>query len=158
MTAVYPVVIHKDEGSDYGVIVPDVPGCFSGGATVAEALAMAREAVESHLLLLDEMDEPVPRPSPVEAHVGDPDYAGGVWALVAVDLSGLRERVRRVNVTMPQRVLDALDARAEREGETRSGLLTRLAVAHLDTPARAPGPESATPKDTTKRARRQVAV
>ena len=27
----YPIVIHKDEGSSYGVTVPDLPGCFSGG-------------------------------------------------------------------------------------------------------------------------------
>ncbi|MCP4151812.1 MAG: hypothetical protein GY757_28975, partial [bacterium] len=25
----YPVVIHKDKESDYGVTVPDLPGCFS---------------------------------------------------------------------------------------------------------------------------------
>lgn len=25
----YPVVIHKDENSDYGVTFPDLPGCFS---------------------------------------------------------------------------------------------------------------------------------
>ena len=32
----YPVVIHKDPGSDYGVTVPDLPGCFSAGATLGE--------------------------------------------------------------------------------------------------------------------------
>ena len=26
----YPIVIHKDENSSYGVTVPDLPGCFSG--------------------------------------------------------------------------------------------------------------------------------
>lgn len=25
----YPIFIHKDKDSDYGVIVPDLPGCFS---------------------------------------------------------------------------------------------------------------------------------
>ena len=33
----YPVVLHKDEDSDYGVTVPDVPGCFSAGETIDEA-------------------------------------------------------------------------------------------------------------------------
>ncbi|MBN0609850.1 type II toxin-antitoxin system HicB family antitoxin, partial [Pseudomonas aeruginosa] len=28
----FPVVLHKDPDSDYGVTVPDVPGCFSAGA------------------------------------------------------------------------------------------------------------------------------
>ena len=45
----YPVVIHKDKKSDYGVSVPDLPGCISAGATVDEALAMVREAIELHL-------------------------------------------------------------------------------------------------------------
>ena len=45
----YPVVIHKDRKSDYGVSVPDLPGCVSAGATVDDALAMAREAIELHL-------------------------------------------------------------------------------------------------------------
>jgi len=34
----YPVVIHKDRKSVFGVIIPDLPGCFSAGATLDEAL------------------------------------------------------------------------------------------------------------------------
>ncbi|EEZ3329037.1 type II toxin-antitoxin system HicB family antitoxin, partial [Escherichia coli] len=40
----FPVVLHKDPGSDYGVTLPDVPGCFSAGCTVDEALDNAKEA------------------------------------------------------------------------------------------------------------------
>ena len=51
----YPTVIHKDSDSDYGVTVPDVPGCFSAGETIDEALIQVVEAIEAHLegLLLD---------------------------------------------------------------------------------------------------------
>ncbi len=45
----YSVVIHKDSKSDYGVIVPDLPGCFSAGSTIDEALENAKEAIESTL-------------------------------------------------------------------------------------------------------------
>ena len=48
----FPVVIHKDSGSDYGVTVPDLPGCFSAGATLDEALC---EVVEAIVLQLDGM-------------------------------------------------------------------------------------------------------
>jgi hypothetical protein len=34
----YPVVIHKDESSDFGVTIPDIPGCFSAGDTYDDAL------------------------------------------------------------------------------------------------------------------------
>lgn len=44
----FPVVLHKDPDSDYGVTVPDVPGCFSAGATVSEALANVEEALALH--------------------------------------------------------------------------------------------------------------
>ena len=35
----YPVVIHKDPQSAYGVTIPDLPGVFTMGDTIAEALA-----------------------------------------------------------------------------------------------------------------------
>jgi len=34
----YPIVVHKDSESDYSVTVPDLPGCFSAGETLDEAL------------------------------------------------------------------------------------------------------------------------
>ena len=40
-----PIVIHTDEDSDYAVTVPDLPGCFSGGETLVEAIQAAGEAV-----------------------------------------------------------------------------------------------------------------
>ncbi len=30
---IYPVVIHKEKEADYGVSVPDLPGCFPAGET-----------------------------------------------------------------------------------------------------------------------------
>ena len=82
----YPVVIHKETDSDYGVTVPDLPGCFSAGGTLDDALAQSVEAIECHIegLLLD--NEPVPAPQTIESHQQNPDYAGGIWTLVTVDL------------------------------------------------------------------------
>ena len=37
----YAVVIHKDVESTYGVTVPDLPGCFSAGDTLEEAVESA---------------------------------------------------------------------------------------------------------------------
>ncbi len=51
----YPIVIHKDSHSDYGVTIPDLPGCFSVGSTIEEAINMAQEAAECHIegILID---------------------------------------------------------------------------------------------------------
>jgi len=127
----YPVVIHKDEGSDYGVIVPDLPGCFSAGSTMDDALAMAREAIELHLEGLIEEGESVPRPGTIEQHKGNPDYKGGTWAIVSVNPGNLRLKAKRINVTIPERVLDAVDRCAKAEHETRSGLLVKAATAYM---------------------------
>ena len=81
----YPIAIHKDPDSDYGVTVPDLPGCFSAGSTVDEAMLMAREAIELYLDTLVEDGREVPLPSEVETLKGQPDYADAMWAFVSVD-------------------------------------------------------------------------
>ncbi|MHB8763318.1 MAG: type II toxin-antitoxin system HicB family antitoxin [Deferrisomatales bacterium] len=127
----YPVLIHKDPQSDYGVTVPDLPGCFSAGSALDEALEMAREAIECHLegLILD--GDPIPEKRPLEEHQANPEYAGAMWAIVEVDLAVLDDRAERVNITLPQRVLALIDAHARRHGESRSGFLARAAMEEM---------------------------
>lgn len=127
----YPVVVHKDAESDYGVTVPDIPGCFSAGETLDQALQEVVEAIECHLegLLLD--GEPAPVPRPLDFHQSNPDYAGGVWAVVTIDLGNLSGRTRRVNVTLPERILALMDKYAVEHGETRSGLIAEAALAYI---------------------------
>ena len=60
----YPVIVHKDGGSDYGVTVPDFPGVFSGGETLDEALANVQDAIET--FYEGEEVEGLPDPSPLE--------------------------------------------------------------------------------------------
>lgn len=127
----YPVVIHKDKHSDYGVSVPDLPGCISAGATVDEALAMVREAIELHLEGLIEDGQPIPEPGTIDDHQHKADYRGGIWAVVSIDPSTLRTRAQRINITVPERVLDAIDRYADEQGQTRSGFLVQAAVAYM---------------------------
>ena len=121
----YPIVIHKDIASDYGVIVPDLPGCFSAGTTMDEAMTMAREAIECHIggLLLD--GDPLPALQSLEIHQENPEYAGGIWCIVDIDISQFDDHVVRVNIKLPRRILRTVDACAKRMGETRSGFIAR---------------------------------
>ena len=127
----YPVIVHKDPESDYGVTVPDLPGCFSAGETLDEALMQVVEAIECHIegLLLD--GEPVPPPKTVEYHQNIPDYADGVWAYVTVDITKLSGKAKRVNITLPERVLNLMDKYARKHGETRSGFITQAAMEYI---------------------------
>ncbi len=128
----YPVVIHKDVESVYGVTVPDLPGCFSAGETLEEAVESAPEAIACHLegFLMD--GEPIPAKESLETHQASDDYKGGIWALVSVDISKLSSKSKRINITVPARVLAILDKAAAREGETRSGLLARAALSYVE--------------------------
>ena len=85
----FAIVVHHDEGSSYGVSVPDLPGCFSGGQTVEEAFVAAREAILLHLEGMVADGEPLPQPQPIEAHLDNENYQGGVWGMVDVDLAAL---------------------------------------------------------------------
>lgn len=85
----FAVVIHKDPDSCYGVAASGLPGCFSAGDTVEEAVESASEAIACHIegMLMD--GEPVPeQPSLEELRTRD-DFDNGTWAVVNVDLSKL---------------------------------------------------------------------
>ncbi len=127
----FPIVVHKDADSGYGVTVPDLPGCFSAGDTLDEVIESAREAIACHIegLLMD--GEPVPARTSLEAHRGNDDYRGGVWAIADVDISKLSSKTKRINITLPERVLAIVDQAAVREGHSRSGLLARAALSYL---------------------------
>ena len=85
----YVIVIHKDAESDYGVIVPDLPGCFSAGSTLDEAVENAKEAIECHLEGLLKDNESISKPLSLEFHQHNEDYQNGIWALVSVDYPSL---------------------------------------------------------------------
>ncbi len=146
---IYPIVIHKEKKSDYGVTVPDLPGCFSAGRTLDEAIAMAKEAIELHLEGLVEEGRLIPRPAPIETHQKNSDYEGGVWALIPIDQAALRIHARRVNITIPERILDAIDRAAIAEHDTRSGLLTKAATVYIQK-GRVPMPRKRTAKPYRK--------
>ena len=93
----FTVVLHKDPDSAYGVIVPDVPGCFSAGSTVMEALDNAKEALSLHFEGLVEDGDPLPQAKDIEDHVANPDYAGGIWAVVEFDVTPYFGKIGRAS-------------------------------------------------------------
>ena len=105
----YIGLIHKEAESDFGISFPDFPGCVSAGSTLDEALAMGREALEGHIEAMAEAGEPIPEPSDVDTVMQDPEHRDGVVVLVpAPDLSG---KAVRVNVTLPEGLLQRIDER-----------------------------------------------
>jgi predicted RNase H-like HicB family nuclease len=115
--ASYIAYLRKDMDSDYGVEFPDLPGCFSAGATLEEAKAMAAEALAGHVAVLEEEGLPVPPPSSVDDLVADPHRADAILFLVDLDPSLLKPE--RVNIMIPRNLLGRIDAVAGPGGRSR---------------------------------------
>ena len=127
----YPIVIHKDKKSDYGVTVPDLPGCFSAGETIEEAIENAKEAILCHLEGLQIDNEDIPLPNSIEKHQNNNDYTNGTWVLIKIDMTEFQGRAKRVNVTIPEKLLYKIDSYAKKEGDTRSGLLVTAVMEYI---------------------------
>ena len=100
----FPVVMHKGADSDYSVTVPDVPGCFSAGTTFSEALDNVREALALHLEGLVADEERLPQAREVDVHLENPDFAGGVWAVIDFDLTPYLGKSVRFNASLPEQI------------------------------------------------------
>ena len=94
----FPIFIFKDKTSDYGVIVPGLPGCYSAGSTLDAAIENSKEAIELHLEGLIEDGQEIPEQGKID------DYKkhlkeGGIVALVEVDTAPFEaKQSERVNV------------------------------------------------------------
>jgi predicted RNase H-like HicB family nuclease len=127
-----PIAIHKDANSVYGVTVPDVPGCYSWGDTIDDAIKNARVAIYSHYQVLAESGEALRfKTSRIEDLAADDEYAGAIWALVDVDASKFDSKPERINISIPRFVLKKIDSFAELKHETRSGFISRAALAMI---------------------------
>jgi predicted RNase H-like HicB family nuclease len=125
----YPIAIEPGTSEHaLGVAVPDLPGCFSAGDTLDEAIDNAREAVELWLETVIDDGGAVPEPRTIAEHQANPEFAGWVWAVVSVDLAELSDKAERINFTLPARVLRRIDAAAKSAGESRSGFIAHLAL------------------------------
>ena len=56
----YTIIIHPAEEGGYWVEVPTLPGCFSQGESIEEAMKNVKEAIELHIEGLMEEHEPIP--------------------------------------------------------------------------------------------------
>jgi len=83
----YIALVHKDEGTSYGVSFPDVPGCIAAGDTFEEAVANAAEALAGHFALMKADGDPIPAPRSFEQLKRDPEFvddsAGAIVTIVA---------------------------------------------------------------------------
>lgn len=130
----YPIAIEMgDENHSYGVVVPDVQGCFSAGDTLEEAFMNAKDAIAFHIEGMIEDGEDIPQPKSLAEHKENPDLSGFMFALVDVDLTHLMGRSEKINVTLPSLLIRRIDELVARNPEykTRSGFLAQVATERI---------------------------
>ena len=133
----YPVAIEPGTATEaFGVVVPDLPGCFSAGDTMEEAMAKTEEAIAAWIETALDAGQAIPRSSSIDRlRRQHKDWKGWVWAVVNVDPAVLDNTPERVNISLPRRVLHRLDALARATGETRSAFIARMALeGQVETP------------------------
>lgn len=54
--------LSKEEGGGYSIHFPDLPGCWSDGATPEDAIENGRDALQSWLAVAQEFGDDIPRP------------------------------------------------------------------------------------------------
>ena len=130
----YPIAIEAgDERHAYGVSVPDLPGCFSAGDTLDEAILAAKDAINGHIEILVDMGEDIPAASSVEKLAQDPEFAGYTWAVVEIDISRLLGGSEKINVTLPKSLIDRIDrcVATHPEFRSRSAFLAEAALLQI---------------------------
>ena len=128
----YPIAIEPgDEARAFGVVVPDLPGCFSAGDTLDEAVENSKEAIALWVETVLDDGGTIPEPSTLTIHAKNPEFAGWLWAVVEIDGALLDDRSERVNISLPRRILSRIDRYASAHGETRSGFLVNAALERI---------------------------
>ncbi len=120
-------------GRVYGVSFLDFPGVASGGRTVDEAIARGRETLAFHVAGMIEDDDAMPALRSLEELRADKEVAREMRDIkrvclveVPFELPGKPVRVN-VNISIEDRLLDAVDRAAKTRGQSRSAFLAEAA-------------------------------
>ena len=88
----YPIAIEPgNDTTAWGVVVPDLPGCFSAGDTLEDAMIQAEEAITGWIEVALDAGQDIPVPSPIDVlRTAHPDFEGWLWE---IGRASCRERV-----------------------------------------------------------------
>lgn len=124
----YVALMHKDEDSAYGVSFPDLPGCYSAGDTLDEAMQNAREGLASFVRWMEDDGDNVPVPRLPDEIMTDPALAGAREGAVVILVPLVRDlgSTTRINVSLDLGLLQAIDSEAKQRKQTRSAFIASV--------------------------------
>ena len=111
----YPIAIEAGNNKNsYGVVIPDLKGCFSAGDSLDEAIDKAKETAELWLETVIDDGETIPEASAISELQKNKKYKGWIWAVIDLDISTLSYKTERINITLPARILRRIDKDAKK--------------------------------------------
>ena len=116
------------------VAFPDFPGCVTVAKTLDEARSRAAEALSFHIQSMVDDGDPIPAGGDEDAlleMVKDYEDEGHRVVIASVGVEIPAGKAKRVNVTLPEYVLDAVDRWAKSHGQSRSGLLANATMDYI---------------------------
>jgi predicted RNase H-like HicB family nuclease len=124
-------LIHAENGS-YGISFPDFPGAVSAAKSADEAVARGRDTLAFHVRGMIEDGDVLPLPRSLEELKNDrmfrEDAKDAAVVMVPLDIPG---KSLRVNISMDENLIDAIDRAAKSAGQNRSSYLADAARARL---------------------------
>lgn len=104
----YFALIEKEDDM-YNVSFPDLPGCFTFGESLDEAIVMAKDVLEGWMLIIEDDQEDIPVPSGYASLVKKLEDNQMLQLIIAdTEYVRKRERNKAVNkmVTLPAWLVD----------------------------------------------------
>jgi len=128
MKYVYPVIFTPDD-KVINVTVPDLPGCFTFGTGLIEAIEMARDAVSMWLCDAENKNESIPAPSNLRDITVE---AGSFVNLIDIDTDEYRREIDNRAVKKTLSIPNWLNTKAEKAGINFSQTLQKALKQELD--------------------------
>ena len=127
------VGILDGSGKAYGVRIPDLAGCYGGGATPEAAIADAMSAARDWISHRAVKGKGAPKPRTMQ-QILKTEEIDAVSNEVAVIIPVVLDagRTVRASLTFDAGLLEAIDAEATRRGLTRSAFLASAARDRLE--------------------------
>ena len=135
MKKYYFAAFVPEKTGNFSVYFPDIPGCVTGGYSLAECVEYGEDIFREMVLELVANNKPLPAPSDIKkikelvrelrANAGLPNSEDTVYQLFPAPV--IDDAPVKVTISLPKKLLDKVDRKAKAEGFTRSGFLAHAA-------------------------------
>lgn len=121
----YTAIVHKEEGSAFGLTFPDLPGCFAAADSWTDIPRAAAEALD---LWFEDAAEVAPASlDEIRAREDVKAALAEGATLMSVPYIAADGALERVNISIERGLLRAIDETAKSRGMTRSSFLASAA-------------------------------